>query len=168
MKQSASRYLKNPWAARERIYRRYPGPFAGEPERFGARHFRRKNLQRADRVQVWKLLELQRHAMLMYTSCGWFFDELSGIETVQVIQYAGRVVQLAQELFDDPLEQRFLEKLALAKSNLPEHRDGANIYRHIGQAVHGGHAQVGRPLRHQLFIRTSSRRHARDLLLRSG
>ena len=47
-----------------------------------------------------KLLELQRHAMLMYTSCGWFFDELSGIETVQVIQYAGRVVQLAQDLFE--------------------------------------------------------------------
>ena len=39
---------------------------------------------------------MQRHAMLMYTSCGWFFDEISGIETVQVIQYAGRVVQLAQ------------------------------------------------------------------------
>ena len=40
-------------------------------------------------VEIWKLLEMQRHAMLMYTSCGWFFDEISGIETVQVIQYAG-------------------------------------------------------------------------------
>src|SRR5229473_189164 len=54
-------------------------------ERFVAKHFRRKNLQRVDRVTVWKLLEMQRHAMLMYTSCGWFFDELSGLETVQVI-----------------------------------------------------------------------------------
>ena len=44
-------------------------------------------------------MELQRHAMLMYTSCGWFFDELSGIETVQVIQYAARVIQLANEMF---------------------------------------------------------------------
>jgi hypothetical protein len=66
--------------------------------------------------------------MLMYTSCGWFFDELSGIETVQVIQYAGRVVQLSMELFGDHLEERFLEKLAKAKSNLPEHSDGAEIY----------------------------------------
>src|SRR5260370_4457005 len=66
--------------------------------------------------------------MWMYTRCGWFFDELSGIETVQVIEYAGRVVQLAQELFGDALEQRFLEKLALAKSNIPEYGDGANIY----------------------------------------
>jgi Domain of unknown function (DUF3536) len=64
----------------------------------------------------------------MYTSCGWFFDEISGIETVQVIQYAGRVVQLAQELFDDTVEQRFLERLALAKSNVPEYQDGAAIY----------------------------------------
>ena len=74
---------------------------------------------------IWKLLEMQRHAMLMYTSCGWFFDELSGIETVQVIQYAGRVVQLAEELFGNDIERRFLDKLALAKSNLPEHGDGA-------------------------------------------
>ena len=126
--QTASRYLKDPWAARNDyigvILDRSPESL----ERFASQHFRRKNLLRGDRVNVWKLLEMQRHAMLMYTSCGWFFDELSGLETVQVIQYAGRTVQLAQELFGDALEQRFLEKLALAKSNLPEHGDGAAIY----------------------------------------
>ena len=74
-------------------------------------------------------MELQRHAMLMYTSCGWFFDELSGIETVQVMQYAGRAVQLAEELFGDQREGVFLEKLSQAKSNIPEHQDGATIYR---------------------------------------
>ncbi len=125
---TAARYLKDPWAARndyiDVILDRSPESL----ERFAARHFRRKNLLRADRVTVWKLLELQRHAMLMYTSCGWFFDELSGLETVQVIQYAGRVVQLAQELFGDALEQRFLEKLAEAKSNIPENADGATVY----------------------------------------
>ena len=124
---AAARYLKDPWAARndyiDIILDRSPESM----DRFGVRHFRRKTLQRAERVHLRKLLELQRHAMLMYTSCGWFFDELSGIETVQVIQYAGRVVQLAHE-FDDCIERRFVEKLALAKSNLPEHRDGARIY----------------------------------------
>ena len=70
-------------------------------------------------------MELQRNAMLMYTSCGWFFDELSGIETVQVIQYAGRVVQLAEELFGDPFEAHFLERLAAAKSNLARIRQTA-------------------------------------------
>ncbi|HEX9638262.1 MAG TPA: DUF3536 domain-containing protein, partial [Acidobacteriota bacterium] len=79
-------------------------------------------------VRALKLLELQRHLMLMYTSCGWFFDELSGIETVQVIQYAGRAVQLAEQLFQTAIEPAFLEQLERAKSNLPEHGDGAQIY----------------------------------------
>ncbi|MFB0557444.1 MAG: DUF3536 domain-containing protein, partial [Dehalococcoidia bacterium] len=64
----------------------------------------------------------------MYTSCGWFFDELSGIETVQAIQYAGRAIQLGQELFGDDIEQHFLERLVLAKSNLQQHGDGRQIY----------------------------------------
>ena len=86
--------------------------------------------------------------MLMYTSCGWFFDDISGIETVQVIQYAGRVLQLARELFEDGerhifhpgrlprqaaedeegIEDGFLRLLADARSNLPEFRDGASVY----------------------------------------
>lgn len=95
---------------------------------FGAKHFRRE-LTATEEVIVWKLLEIQRHAMLMYTSCGWFFDELSGIETVQVIEYAGRVVQLAEQVQPELLEKTFLEKLSLAISNIPEQVDGAHIYR---------------------------------------
>jgi hypothetical protein len=71
---------------------------------------------------------MQRHALLMYTSCGWFFDEVSGVETVQVIQYAGRALRLAQECTGKELETEFLAHLKLAKSNLPEHGDGAQIY----------------------------------------
>jgi hypothetical protein len=75
------------------------------------------------------LMELQRHLMLMYTSCGWFFDELSGLETVQSIQYSGRAVQLAQSLFNDPkIEEEYLNKLAAAHSNIPEQGDGKRIY----------------------------------------
>jgi alpha-amylase/alpha-mannosidase (GH57 family) len=81
-----------------------------------------------DEIKILKLMELQRHAMLMFTSCGWFFDELSGIETVQVIQYAGRVLQLADQLFSRSFEPEFLERLALAKSNIPENSDGRTIY----------------------------------------
>src|SRR5205814_8478410 len=75
-----------------------------------------------------KLLEMQRHAMLMYTSCGWFFDELSGIETTQVIQYAARTLQIYEELFGDTIEPMFLDRLEAAKSNIPEHKDGRVIY----------------------------------------
>ncbi|MBV9073285.1 MAG: DUF3536 domain-containing protein [Acidobacteria bacterium] len=91
-----------------------------------------RQLSQDEVIAALELLEMQRHAQLMYTSCGWFFDELSGIESVQVIQYAGRVIQLAQKLAreeGDAMEAGFLDRLAHAKSNLAEHRDGAEIYR---------------------------------------
>jgi hypothetical protein len=68
----------------------------------------------------------------MYTSCGWFFDEISGIETVQIIAYAGRVLQISAKLFGDAsraLEQEFLNVLSRAKSNLPEIGNGEEVYR---------------------------------------
>ena len=96
-------------------------------ERFFGRHVDR-GLNEADRITLLKLMELQRHSMLMYTSCGWFFDELSGIETVQVLQYAGRAVQLGEELFGGNIESQFFERLEAARSNIAEHRDGRHIY----------------------------------------
>lgn len=78
-----------------------------------------------------RLLEMQRHAMLMYTSCGWFFDELSGIETVQVIQYACRAVQLSKQLTDRVLEGEFLNRLEKAPSNEPAYKDGAGVYKKL-------------------------------------
>ena len=81
-----------------------------------------------ERIVAFKLLEMQRHAMLMYTSCGWFFDELSGIETTQVIQYAGRTLQLYEDIFAESLEPMFLDRLELAKSNIPENKNGRIVY----------------------------------------
>ncbi len=80
------------------------------------------------RRRALELLELQRHAMLMYTSCGWFFDELSGIEAVQVLQYAGRAIQLGERLFGVALEAGFRERLAAAPSNRPEYGSGERVY----------------------------------------
>jgi len=94
---------------------------------FLARHATHE-LSFEERITAIKLLEMQRQTMLMYTSCGWFFDELSGIETVQVIQYAARAVQLAQETSGDAIEPQFLDLLAQAKSNIPAHQDGRWIY----------------------------------------
>ncbi len=78
-----------------------------------------------------RLMELQRHAMLMYTSCGWFFDEISGIETVQVIQYACRAIQLSKQLTDQDLEGEFLTKMEQAPSNVTEYKNGALVYRKL-------------------------------------
>jgi alpha-amylase/alpha-mannosidase (GH57 family) len=103
-------------------------------------------LSPAERALSLKLMEMERHALLMYTSCGWFFDDISGIETVQVIAYAGRVLQLAAELFGNAgvaLEKEFLTQLQAAKSNVPEQKDGAAIYRRYVQNQRIGLEQVG-------------------------
>jgi len=81
-----------------------------------------------DKIIGIQLLELQRHAMLMFTSCGWFFDDISGLETVQVIQFASRALQLAKASCGDGIEPRFLQLLGKAPSNLREHKDGRRIY----------------------------------------
>jgi alpha-amylase/alpha-mannosidase (GH57 family) len=126
--EKARPFLKDPWEARDDYVGVMLDRAPDNMERFLRQHTHGK-LSAADEITVWKLLELQRHAMLMYTSCGWFFDELSGIETVQVIQYAGRALQLATDVFADPtLEPAFLARLAEAKSNIPDHQDGAGIY----------------------------------------
>jgi alpha-amylase/alpha-mannosidase (GH57 family) len=103
-------------------------------------------LSEAERITALELLELERHTQLMYTSCGWFFDEISGIETVQIIAYAGRVLQLAAKLFGQPgaeLETGFLDILAKAKSNVPEMVNGAEVYRRYVNNMKIGLEQVG-------------------------
>jgi alpha-amylase/alpha-mannosidase (GH57 family) len=123
----ARRLFKDAWAARDAYVSVVLDRSGASLESFLGLHARRK-LEKSEIVTALKLLELQRHAMLMFTSCGWFFDELSGIETVQVMQYAGRVIQLATELFGDNQESLFLDDLAQAKSNIPEQGDGRQIY----------------------------------------
>jgi len=123
----ACQYLKDPWAARndyvELILDRSPE----RRDDFLARHAQRA-LTDEEKVLVLKLLELQRQAMLIYTSCGWFFDDISGIETVQILQYAGRAIQLAREVGGQDLEPGFLRSLEGAKSNKPGQVDGRRIY----------------------------------------
>ena len=81
-----------------------------------------------DKVRGMKLLEIQRQALLMYTSCGWFFSEISGIETVQIMKYAARAMQLAAYFTKQNYEKKFLEILSNAKSNIQEYGTGKDIY----------------------------------------
>ena len=85
-------------------------------------------LTEAQSTEVLRLLEMQRHAMLMYTSCGWFFDDVSGLEATQVIHYAGRVAQLAEQVFGHQIESHLLAGLADARSNRPDIGDARRLY----------------------------------------
>ena len=127
----ATPLLKNLWTARDAYISVVLDRRPANVNRFFGAHATH-TLTPAERVTAFELLELERHTQLMYTSCGWFFDEISGIETVQIIAYAGRVLQLAAKLFGEEgvaLEAAFLEVLERAKSNVPEHESGAGIYR---------------------------------------
>jgi alpha-amylase/alpha-mannosidase (GH57 family) len=88
-------------------------------------------LSSEEKERALRLLEMQRHLLLMYTSCGWFFDEPTGPETVQILQYAARAVQLSEGLFGPGREEQFLQRLDSVRSNLHEYSNGRHIYEHL-------------------------------------
>jgi alpha-amylase/alpha-mannosidase (GH57 family) len=113
----ASKYLKDPWGARNDYIDVLLDRSEKNVDSFISKHATRE-LSPADKINVLKLLEAQRNAMLMYTSCGWFFDEVSGIETVQIIRYASKAIQYAEESNGTSLEADFLEQLEKIPSNV--------------------------------------------------
>ena len=127
MSEEAKRLFELPWVARDAYVEVVLNRSRDNVVRFMTEQAKR-TLSDPEIVTGLRLLELQRYLMLMYTSCGWFFDDLSGLETVQVIQYAGRALQLAGQLFSEDLATPFLDLLAQARSNLPEQGDGRSIY----------------------------------------
>lgn len=124
----APRVLRDPWAARDEYIDVILDRSDASIARFFADHGQPDAATEQDQTIALKLLEMQRHAQLMFTSCAWFFDELSGIETVQVLGYAGRAIQLAAEIAMVNLEASFLQQLSEARSNLVEQGDGAQVY----------------------------------------
>jgi uncharacterized protein DUF3536 len=82
-----------------------------------------------ERSRALTYLELQRMLLLMYTSCGWFFNDISGIETIQILKYAARAIDLMDQLGLPSARDRFLEILSEARSNRPEMGTGADIFR---------------------------------------
>jgi len=87
-----------------------------------------KELSYDQQVLVLKLLEMQRNTMLMYTSCGWFFDDICGIEAVQIMNYASRAIQLAKEVGGDDFEPGYEEILQKAPANAREYVNGKEAY----------------------------------------
>jgi len=113
----ASRFLENPWHLRDEFISVVLDRGYANIERFFAMHSI-EDLTRTEKSRILKLLELQRNAMLMYTSCGWFFDEVSGVESVQIMKYAAQGIQYMKELFNVDLEPQFVRRLENVPSNV--------------------------------------------------
>ena len=115
--------LRDPWRARDE----YIEVLLGETtiDDFADEHV----VDGADAVEALTLLEQQRHAMLMYTSCGWFFWDLAGLETVQILRYAARAMDLLDELGETAPVDAFLDVLAKAESNQPGEGNGREVWR---------------------------------------
>ena len=124
---AAKAFLRDPWAARDEYITVMIHRSLENVRAFLTDHASRE-LTADEEVEVLRLLEMQRHLMLMYTSCGWFFDEATGPETVQILQYAGRAVQLSEGMCGSGREHDFLKRLEAVRSNIPEFGNGRDIY----------------------------------------
>ena len=122
-----SKYLDDPWESRND----YISVMLDRNEislgKFFKKHQRRE-LSSEEKTLVLKLLEIQRQAMLMFTSCGWFFADISGIETTQIMKYAARAIELAETFTDKDYETPFLNILEKAQSNIKDMGNGKEIY----------------------------------------
>ncbi len=126
-KKNGKKYFLNPEEARNAYINVILDRSDSSVKSYQDEHFV-EGLDDLQKVRAMELLEIQRQAMLMYTSCGWFFSEISGIETVQIMKYAARVMQLAKNFVKKDYETRFLELLSEARSNLPEFGSGKDVY----------------------------------------
>jgi alpha-amylase/alpha-mannosidase (GH57 family) len=121
--------FRDPWLARNDSISLVLDEFKSR-ERFLSEHAPGE-LTREQQQRALGFLEVQRNALLMYTSCGWFFSDISGIEPIQILKYAGRALDLMNQLGLSSPRERFLEILADAKSNRHELGNGADIFRRL-------------------------------------
>lgn len=125
-----SQFFRDPWLARDEYIQVILDRSPENVETFINRHSSR-SLSPSEQIDALRLLEMQRHALLMYTSCGWFFEEISRPEGVQILRYAARALELAAEVAGVQLEQEFRDRLDLAPSNVDSFKTGAEVYRQL-------------------------------------
>lgn len=119
----------DPWAARDAYIDLILDPTRSRKE-FIEKHAPR-SLNPREQARALTFLEIERHSMLMFTSCGWFFADISGIETVQVMKYAGRLLDLTHKLGLKSPRDKFLEILSKGQSNIAEMGNGADLFHRL-------------------------------------
>ena len=123
------KYFKNAWEARNQYIDVILDRNDSNIKKFFSKVLlENREFSESDKVNALKLLEIQRQAMLMFTSCGWFFAELSGLEPVQILKYAAFAMQLASDFTDENFEEQFLDILEDAQSNIPQMGNGRDVY----------------------------------------
>ncbi|MCG6135270.1 MAG: DUF3536 domain-containing protein [Nostoc sp. LLA-1] len=139
--ENARQLFRDPWLARDEYIQVLRDRSPANVNRFLACHQTHK-LTAAEQVDALRLLEMQRHALLMFTSCGWFFEEISRPEGTQILRYASRALELAGDVAGVQLEKSFLKLLRLAPSNVDLFKHGAEIYRQMVQTAQVSVKQV--------------------------
>ncbi|WP_427158227.1 DUF3536 domain-containing protein [Aliinostoc sp. HNIBRCY26] len=134
-------FFRDPWLARNEYIDVVSDRSASNVSRFLSRH-QTHRLTAAEQVDALRLLEMQRHALLMFTSCGWFFEELSRPEGTQILRYAARALELAEDVAGVQLEKGFIKRLSAAPSNVETFKHGAEVYRQLVQTAQISFKQV--------------------------
>ena len=133
--------FRDPWQARDEYIHVMSDRSHANVSRFLSRH-QTHELNAGEQVEALRLLEMQRHSLLMFTSCGWFFEEISRPEGTQILRYAARALELAGDVSGVQLEKGFLKRLILAPSNVEEFKHGADIYHKLVLTAQIGFKQV--------------------------
>ncbi|ABA24157.1 Glycoside hydrolase, family 57 [Trichormus variabilis ATCC 29413] len=133
--------FRDPWQARDEYIQVIRDRSPANISRFLSRHQTHK-LTAAEQVDALRLLEMQRHALFMFTSCGWFFEELSRPEGTQILRYAARALELGGDVAGVQLEKGFLKRLGLAPSNVDSFKHGGEVYRQLVQTAQISFKQV--------------------------
>ena len=136
-----SKFFRDPWLTRNEYVRVLRDRSTANVAEFLQRH-QLKELSATEKIDALRLLEMQRHTLLMYTSCGWFFEEISRPEGVQILRYANRALELAGEVAGIQLKQEFISRLAKAPSNVEIFGDGKEVYQQLVAPAQIGFQQV--------------------------
>lgn len=124
------KFFHNPWVVRDEYIKVILDRSTENVNQFLTDH-QKYPLTASEKIDALRVLEMQRHALLMFTSCGWFFEEISRPEGTQILRYAGHAIELAEEVSGVCLQDQFIQLLDLAPSNVLEYKTGAEVYRKL-------------------------------------
>jgi len=127
---AASKLFRDPWQTRDAYIQVIRDRAVNQVSEFLEYH-QAHILSAPERVDALRLLEMQRHCLLMFTSCGWFFEEVSRPEGVQILRYAARALELAGDVTGVRLEEAFIKRLDAMPSNVEVFGNGAEVYRQL-------------------------------------